>query len=255
MKKKKKNDYNITKLIVRLCSGKTLTMLSMWIRSPGESITEILFPSRLSNVETNFWCQQKLLVTSVICCYFQITDDNSFWKIHCFTFFPYKSIRDQIWPCRKICQGQPRVIIWTNLVILEHPMLHTKFQGHRSFGSGEDDFLRFLPYMGMAAILVMWPIPFEQTFVPPSYGDSIWNLASIGPLVSEKMFEECGRRSLTRFLSEAIVSPNWRLSLYSSLCCFFFFFLSFRLIPLILFAVVLHSLTQAFMVWVLDDTK
>ena len=54
---------------------------------------------------TKFWCQQKLLVTSVICCQFQIIDDNSFWKIHCFTFFPYKSIRDQIWPCRKIGQG------------------------------------------------------------------------------------------------------------------------------------------------------
>ena len=63
---------------------------------------------------TKFWCQQKLLVTSVICCQFQIINDNSFWKIYCFTFFPYKSIRDLIWPCRKICQGQPRVIIWAN---------------------------------------------------------------------------------------------------------------------------------------------
>ena len=33
-------------------------------------------------------------------------------------------------------------------------MLHTKFQGHRSIGSGED-FLRILLYMGMAATLVM----------------------------------------------------------------------------------------------------
>ena len=34
-------------------------------------------------------------------------------------------------------------------------MLHTKFQGHGPFGSGEEeDFLRFLPYMGMVAILV-----------------------------------------------------------------------------------------------------
>ena len=48
--------------------------------------------------------------------------------------------------------------------------------------------------MGMAAILVMWPGPFEQPFVPPSHGDSVWNLASIGPVVSEeKMFKECGR--------------------------------------------------------------
>ena len=28
-------------------------------------------------------------------------------------------------------------------------------QDHRTSGSGEEDFLRFLPYMGMAAILVM----------------------------------------------------------------------------------------------------
>ena len=34
-------------------------------------------------------------------------------------------------------------------------MLHAKFQDHRTSGSVEEDFLRFLPYMGMAAILVM----------------------------------------------------------------------------------------------------
>ena len=38
---------------------------------------------------------------------------------------------------------------------------------HRPFCPGEEDFLRFLPYMCIADILVMWPIPFEQTFVPP----------------------------------------------------------------------------------------
>ena len=43
-------------------------------------------------------------------------------------------------------------------------MLHTTFQGHRPFGSGEEDFVRFLPYMDMSAVLVMWPGPFEQTF-------------------------------------------------------------------------------------------
>ena len=35
-------------------------------------------------------------------------------------------------------------------------MLHTKFQGHRSIGSGEEDFLRFLPYMGMAAMFTVY---------------------------------------------------------------------------------------------------
>ena len=34
-------------------------------------------------------------------------------------------------------------------------MLHAKFQDHSTSGSGEEDFLRFLPYKGMAAILVM----------------------------------------------------------------------------------------------------
>ena len=33
--------------------------------------------------------------------------------------------------------------------------MHAKFQDHRTSGSGEEEYLRFLPYMGMAAILVM----------------------------------------------------------------------------------------------------
>ena len=40
----------------------------------------------------------------------------------------------------KIGQGQPRVIIYINFVQLESPMLHTKFQDHRTSGSGEEDF-------------------------------------------------------------------------------------------------------------------
>ena len=51
-------------------------------------------------------------------------------------------------------QGHPREII-TILEVFTYTMLHTKFQGHQSIGSGEEDFLRFLPYMGMAAMLVM----------------------------------------------------------------------------------------------------
>ena len=34
-------------------------------------------------------------------------------------------------------------------------MLHAEFQDHRTSGSGEEDFLKVLPYMGMLAILVM----------------------------------------------------------------------------------------------------
>ena len=55
--------------------------------------------------------------------------------------------------------------------------------------------------MGMAAILVMWPEPFEQFFVPPIPGGYIWNLVTIGPVVSvseEKSFEIVdGRRRTT----------------------------------------------------------
>ena len=54
----------------------------------------------------------------------------------------------------KIGQGHSRVIIYTSYDGQESLMLHTKFRGNRPAGSGED-FLRFLPYMGVAAILVM----------------------------------------------------------------------------------------------------
>ena len=65
--------------------------------------------------------------------------------------------------------------IWTNF---HSPFL---WRLHVKFGFN---------WFGMAAILVMWPEPFEQTFVPPSKGGSTWNLASISPVVSEEeMFE------------------------------------------------------------------
>ena len=44
--------------------------------------------------------------------------------------------------------------------------------------------------MGMAAMLVMWPRPFEQLFFPKGPKGCIWNLVAIGPVVSEeKSFE------------------------------------------------------------------
>ena len=61
--------------------------------------------------------------------------------------------------------------------------------------------------MGMAAILVMWPGPFEQTFVPPSHGGAIWNLTLTGQAVSdEKMFKECGRQTTDAHLSYKLTS-------------------------------------------------
>ena len=53
-----------------------------------------------------------------------------------------------------IGQGQSKVIIYVNLVELESLNLYAKFQDHRTSGSG-GIFLRFLTYMGVAAILDM----------------------------------------------------------------------------------------------------
>ena len=70
--------------------------------------------------------------------------------IRCISFHPCRSIiKKQIWPCHKNVHGQPSVIIWTNLVVLEYPLLYTKFQGHRPLGSEEGDFWMFLLHMGL----------------------------------------------------------------------------------------------------------
>ena len=47
------------------------------------------------------------------------------------------------------------VTIYIKFVELESPMLQAKFHDHRTSGSAEEDFQRFLRYMGMAAIMVM----------------------------------------------------------------------------------------------------
>ena len=44
--------------------------------------------------------------------------------------------------------------------------------------------------MAMAAILDMWPGPFEQNFVPPFHGGFTWHLASISKKASEKKLFE-----------------------------------------------------------------
>ena len=46
--------------------------------------------------------------------------------------------------------------------------------------------------------MVIWPRPLEQTYVPPPQGGSIWNLAPIGPVVSEKKFENVDTHTYTQ---------------------------------------------------------
>ena len=64
--------------------------------------------------------------------------------------------------------------------------------------------------MGMAAILVMWSGPFEQLFVPPIPGGYMWNLVTIGPVVSvEESFEIVdGRR---RWTTDNGAFPSYKL--------------------------------------------
>ena len=59
-------------------------------------------------------------------------------------------------------------------------MLNTKLQGNQSRDS-EEDFLKFLLYMGMA----IRPVPFQQIFHQPLPGGCISYLIKIGPAVSE----------------------------------------------------------------------
>ena len=92
----------------------------------------------------NFYFNINLL-SLVICCKFLLLNDF-------LTVFPkYKSIKDQIWPCCKTGQGQPRVIIWTNYDGPRSPILHTKPQGYWPFGSGEEDCWRVLTIYGHGA--------------------------------------------------------------------------------------------------------
>ena len=69
-------------------------------------------------------------------------------------------------------------------------MLHTKFCGNQPAGSGEEDFEGFLPYIGVAAILVMSPASCHQIFISLYLKAFIQNLVQNGTVVSEKIWFE-----------------------------------------------------------------
>ena len=70
-------------------------------------------------------------------------------------------------------------------------MLHTKFRGNRHAGSETKIFKGFLPYVGMAAILVMGAASCHQIFISLHLKAFIKNLVQIGKVVSEKIRFEC----------------------------------------------------------------
>ena len=66
----------------------------------------------------------------------------------------------------------------------------------------------FLPYLGIGAILVRGPGPFEQIFLLPLSEGCICNLIEIDPAVSEKKFENGGRSDDGRRRRYPISSPG-----------------------------------------------
>ena len=100
--------------------------------------------------------------------------------------------------------------------------------------------------MGVAATLVMKPGLFEQTFVPPSHGNFIWNFPSIGPVVSEeKMFKECGRQTIDArrrptFGSGELIMPakqpnNMCMCIYMVLECTYCYSGGYKFWPVLLY--------------------
>ena len=121
---------------------------------------------------------------------------KKFCNINCLSIFPHKSITYQSWPCHKLGQGQCPVMICTNNDVPPSPQCYIpsrKVTGPLVLE--KKIFEGVLPYIGMAAILVMRPWPSEQTLVLLTLWSSIWDMASKGPVASEKKtFENVDRQ-------------------------------------------------------------
>ena len=85
---------------------------------------------------------------------------NSQHFSHTNVWCPYKWLGKQTWPRHKKFKHQCTTIILANLVDLSSLMIYAKIQPQGILSSGEEDFKKFLPYMGMVAILVNGPWPF-----------------------------------------------------------------------------------------------
>ena len=70
--------------------------------------------------------------------------------------------------------------------------------------------------MGMAAILVMWPGQFIQTFIPPSQECSMWSLTLNGQAVSKKKMSEHCERTTTTTTADARALVYYKLIFWAS---------------------------------------
>ena len=90
---------------------------------------------------------------------------NSYRKMNFSIFFPYKCIRNQIWPCHIV--GQARFIICANLVETTSPMLHTKAIGLL--------FQRIRYLMGFYPIWMWRPWPLKLIYSHCHIRFNIWS--------------------------------------------------------------------------------
>ena len=122
--------------------------------------------------------------------YFHITDYHCFGKIQGFTI-SHSNSQGTKFDWWKMGQGQPRVTLWTNLVVLSHLMLYIKFQSNPPRDSGKEGFWGFYHIWSWKPF---WS--FEQTLHPLLPRCCIWNLIEIGPVDSEKSFENVDKHSI-----------------------------------------------------------
>ena len=130
---------------------------------------------------------------------FNISSENndfgfiSFQEINFSKNVPSKCIRKQIWPWRKVGQGQPRNI-FEQTWLVPHPKRYIPRPKVIGFLILEKQFLRGFTIYRHSGHLghVTWTI---WTNFRSRILRSLWNLSLIGPLISKKMFDDLSRWS------------------------------------------------------------
>ena len=107
----------------------------------------------------------KFQLNWIIACGGDVRNKISQYFSHINVHSPYKCMRKQIWSCRKKVKRQRSTMILAILVDLPPPMICANIRPQGWLGSGKD-FLKILPYMDMAAILVNGPQKFSNRLFP-----------------------------------------------------------------------------------------
>ena len=101
-----------------------------------------------------------------------------YFKLHFFLknagfyAFPIDNLRDNI--CFQICQGEPTVSLWTNLVVLSHLILDAEFHGNWTTSNGQKSIFQLKSYMAQRSYWVLWPESFQWNFSCLVHLDGQW---------------------------------------------------------------------------------